>query len=314
MRRLVENLGLKLVSLALAVLLWFAVAGEKTSEVGLTVPVELQNLPPDLEVVGETVNTVEVRLRATPAIVRRLDREVVSLRVDLGGIEEGEHFFHLTEAAVRRPFGVGVVRLNPGSLTLNLERTLAREMPIVARVSGVPADGFEVAEVVSQPATARVVGPRSRLQALASVFTEAVAIDQARDNVVASVNIGIGNPLVRIEGNPRVLVTVRVRERPERRVLSDVRLEARGGRARVRPAHAKLTILGARSALAQLRADSVRAYVEVGGATVGAARPVAVEFAPGFAGLAVESVEPAEVVVVPGISGADAPRAAGKQP
>ena len=45
MRCLLENLPLKLVSLALAALLWFVIAGEKTLGVGLSVPVELQNFP-----------------------------------------------------------------------------------------------------------------------------------------------------------------------------------------------------------------------------------------------------------------------------
>ena len=43
-----ENLALKAVSLGLAVLLWFVIAGEKTSEMGLQAPVELQNFPPEL--------------------------------------------------------------------------------------------------------------------------------------------------------------------------------------------------------------------------------------------------------------------------
>jgi len=49
---LLQNMPLKLVSLALATLLWFLIAGEKTSEMGLTIPVELKNFPKDLELTG----------------------------------------------------------------------------------------------------------------------------------------------------------------------------------------------------------------------------------------------------------------------
>ena len=48
MRSLFDNLALKGVSLLLAALTWFVIAGEKTSERGLSVPVELQNFPKDL--------------------------------------------------------------------------------------------------------------------------------------------------------------------------------------------------------------------------------------------------------------------------
>ena len=41
MGALLENLPLKALSLALAVLLWFVIAGETTSEIGLVVRMEL---------------------------------------------------------------------------------------------------------------------------------------------------------------------------------------------------------------------------------------------------------------------------------
>ena len=56
MSGLFDNLPLKAVSLGIAVVLWFVIAGEKTSERGLAVPVELQNVPSNLEMTGEALN------------------------------------------------------------------------------------------------------------------------------------------------------------------------------------------------------------------------------------------------------------------
>ena len=133
---LLENLPLKLVSLALAALLWFVIAGEKTSEMGLSVPVELQNFPKDLELTGEPVNAVEVRLRASPGIIQRLGPGDVSAQVDLTGVQEGEHIVHLTGDSIRVPFGVKVVKITPSILTLNLERTLQKMVPVRPRLLG----------------------------------------------------------------------------------------------------------------------------------------------------------------------------------
>ena len=72
MRRLLDNLPVKAASLALAVLLWFVIAGEKTSERGMLIAVELQNFPKDLELTGDPVNQVEVRLRASPSLIQQL--------------------------------------------------------------------------------------------------------------------------------------------------------------------------------------------------------------------------------------------------
>jgi YbbR domain-containing protein len=207
---MLQNLPLKLVSLALATLLWFAIAGEKTSEMGLSVPVELKNFPTDLELTGDAVNAVEVRLRASPSIIQSLGPQEVSAHVDLSGVGEGEHIVNLTADSIRLPFGVKVVRINPSTLTVNLERTVQKMVPVRARLLGRPAPGYEVAEVTTSPPEVRVTGPKSRIQEVEGAFTEPVSVEAAQSTVVENVNLGLEDPLLRIQGSPRVRVTARV--------------------------------------------------------------------------------------------------------
>src|SRR5260221_595875 len=138
---LLENIPLKLVSLGLATLLWFVIAGEKTSEMGVSAPLELQNFPMDLEVTGEPVDNVEVRLRASPGIIQRIGPGDVSAQLDLAGLQEGEHIVHLTDKSIRMPFGVKVVKITPSILTLSLERTVQKVVPVRPRLVGRPAGG-----------------------------------------------------------------------------------------------------------------------------------------------------------------------------
>jgi hypothetical protein len=109
-----SNLGLKAVSLALAGLLWFAIAGEKTSEMGISVPGgAAEQCPRISSCTGDTVNNVEVRLRASPASSSGLAPARVSARLDLKGASEGERIIHLTNDAIRVPFGIQVVQISP---------------------------------------------------------------------------------------------------------------------------------------------------------------------------------------------------------
>ena len=119
MRSLFDNLALKAVSLLLAALTWVVIAGEKTSERGLSVPVELQNFPKDLELTGEAVTSVEVRLRASPGIIHGLGPRDISALIDLAGVAAGERIVHLSPETIRVPFGVKVVKVTPSILTLN---------------------------------------------------------------------------------------------------------------------------------------------------------------------------------------------------
>jgi hypothetical protein len=91
-----EHLGLKLVSLLLGFSLWYAVAREQEAEFSLSIPIELRDLPEGLEVIEESVQQVEVRLRGPAEILRRLTPQDVNIGVELKDAEPGERLAYLT--------------------------------------------------------------------------------------------------------------------------------------------------------------------------------------------------------------------------
>jgi YbbR domain-containing protein len=291
-----DHLPLKLLSVGLAAALWFVIAGEKTSEMGVRAPLELQNFAKDLELTGEPMNAVEVRLRASPGIIQRMDPGEVSALVDLTGFKEGEHIIHLTPEAIRLPFGVKVVKISPASLTLNMERTLEKVVPVRPRLLGRPAPGFEVAELLSEPSEVRIAGPKSRVQEVESAFTEPLSVDGARSTVVDQLNIGLDDAVLRIQGSPRVKVTARVQEAEARRSFEGLAVEGRGGAASLRPARVRVVLSGPPKLLGDVQPEQVRPFVDLRGASAGAAE-VAVELVPAVPGVTVRAVEPPRVTV-----------------
>src|SRR5262245_62013935 len=296
MRWLLDNLALKVVSLVLSVLLWFLIAAEKTSERGLSVAVEFQNVPKDLEMTNDPVDQVEVRLRAAPGIIQGLVPRELSAQIDLAGTSEGERIIHLTPDSVRVPFGVRVVKVTPSIVTLNFERTLEKVVPIRPRLVGRPASGYEVAEVSADPAEVHIIGPRSRVQEVESAFTEPISVDTVEHSVTESVAVGVEDPLLRLGGSSRVRVTAKVREVQEKRVLEGLPVEVRGGTAQLRPASVRITVTGPTSVLQRLDKGALKAYVSL--RDDGSPRaPVSVEVGSGLAGVSVIAVEPPEVTL-----------------
>jgi YbbR domain-containing protein len=275
------------------------IAGEKTSEMGVSAHLELQNFPQDLEVTGEPVDTVEVRLRASPGIIQRIGPGDVSAQVDLAGLEEGEHIVHLTEKDIRMPFGVKVVKITPSTLTLDLERTLQKNVPVRPRLVGRPAPGFEIGEVKADPVEVRIAGPRSRVADVVSAFTEPISVEGAQSTVSGMVNLGLEDPMLRILGSPRVRATVRVQETEAARTLEAVPVEVRAGAGTIRPASVRVSIEGPASLLGSLEPTDVHAWVDLAHVAPGKTAPVSVELAAGHTGLRVKETTPAEVSVRP---------------
>jgi len=297
-RLLSGDTALKLASLALAVGLWFVIAGRPSAERGLAVPVELRNVPRDLELTGDAVNTVDVRVRASPGLINSLDPGSVRATIDLAGAQEGERIVQLSPEQIQAPQGFRIVKITPSLLTLNLERTLKKTVPVRPRVIGRPAPGYEVAEITSSPAEVRIAGPRSRVQEVESAFTEPVSVAGAETTVTETVNVGVEDPLLRLEGGNRVRVGAVVRETRETRVFDGLRVEPRGRAARLSPSRVSVSVAGPSSQVRGLAASDLQAYVAMPQqGPVPGRLPVAVQIAAGRAGVSVVGAQPSEVSV-----------------
>src|SRR5262249_18041485 len=87
----IHNWRLKLVSLALATMLWAATAKEPASEIGVNVPLEYQNVPANAEVITDAINTVEVRLRGPSTLIKEIGPKEISTTVDMGKMPLGSN-------------------------------------------------------------------------------------------------------------------------------------------------------------------------------------------------------------------------------
>ncbi len=300
MRLLDADLPLRLASLALAAALWFVIAGRQTAERGLTVAVELRNVPRALELTGDSVDKVEVRVRASPGLIETLDPTRVLATIDLAGAQEGERIVQLTPSQIRVPFGFRVVRITPSLLDLTLESTKRKLVPVRPRVLGRPAAGFELSEVSCDPAEVQIAGPRSRVESVTSAYTEPVSVEGASAPVQETVNVGLADPMVRLEGGSRVRVTARVRETHETRVFENLEVAVQGEGARLQPARAAVVVSGPASQVRSLTASAVRPYVTLPqDGRLPERLPVAVTLGSGHPGVTVVETRPAQVALRP---------------
>ncbi len=262
-----RHLGLKVLALALATLLWLTVAGEHVVERSMRVPLEFRNIPPQLEIVGDPPATVDVRLRGSSGVLSRIEPGEVTAVLDLAGARPGSRLFPFHNDEVRAPYGVEVAQVTPGTLALDLERSLTRSVPIVPGLDGEPAPGFVVGRVTCEPPTVQIVGPESRIRQLAEATTEPVSIAGARDRVRDIVTVGVADSAVRLTQAQTVTVIVEIWPAPVERTLGGVPVQARnlgkGLRAQLTPSFVEVTVGGRRESIAALRADSVDAFVDL---------------------------------------------------
>ncbi len=117
-----ENIGLRIMALVLALLLWAYVTGGGETERVLTARVETMNLPAGLVVAGNPVERVELRLAGPRMLLAKIAADRLTIPLDLGGVREGSVTFAALETRLPMPAGVRITRIYPSTVELRLVR------------------------------------------------------------------------------------------------------------------------------------------------------------------------------------------------
>jgi YbbR domain-containing protein len=262
-----RNLWLKTLALGLSAVLWLTVTRDHVVERSLRVPLEYQNIPAELELTGEPPASVDVRIRGASSLLARLEPGEIVAVLDLHGARPGQRLFHLLADQVRAPFGVEVTQVAPPILSLTLERSGRRRVPVVPEIEGEPAPGFVVERVTADPPFVEVTGPESRLDAVREATTEPVSVQGATADVRDRVTIGVADAALRLSEARSATVVVEIVPAPIERSVKDVRVRVRnageGLRVSVRPAAVTVVLRGRREALGALDASRLEVFVDV---------------------------------------------------
>ena len=237
-----RHIGLKIVSIALASLLWVIVSGEQIVERALRVPLEFTNLPSQLEIVGEPPNVADVRVRGSSGALSRVAAGELVAIVDLRTAKTGQRLFHLTTADVRAPFGIDVVQVTPSNVSMRFEPSVSKVVPVVPSVEGEPAPGYVVGTVKADPATVEVVGPATALNNLTEAITEPVTVTGASRTIADTVTVGSADPLVRLREPLLARVTVTITAAPAEWDVRGITVEVRNATRPVQLTSREVTV------------------------------------------------------------------------
>jgi len=226
-----------------------------------------------VEIVGNTPDSVDVRLRGSSAVLSRLQAGDIVAVLDLSAARTGSRLFHIRSDEVRAPFGVEVAQVVPATLGLELEKSARRKVPVMPAIEGEPTPGFVVGSYVADPATVEIVGPDSHVRQVAEATTEPVSVKDARARIHDKVTIGVVDASVRLVQAQSANVTVEIWPAPVERRLPDVPVRWRnlgtGLRAQMSPQLVHVTVRGSKDPLAGLRSDGVQAFVDLAGLGAG---------------------------------------------
>lgn len=215
-RHVLHNLGLKIMSVGLAVALWLVVARDPVAEVGVQVPIEFHHIPENLEISSESIPQAQIRVRGPERIIRRMQPADVHAELDLSSVKAGERTFDLTAQQVHRPHDLDVVQVIPSQVQLSFDTRMVRDVPVHARVTGSFAEGYRIAQIVTDPASVTISGPKNRVSSVEAAITDPVNVSGVIDRATFVTHAYVPDPLVQVVHPQPVRITVIVQKSHER--------------------------------------------------------------------------------------------------
>ncbi len=210
-----SNWPLKILSVFLAVTLWFVVSAprrENVYERAFAVPLTLVGMPRNLVITTPVPDTVSVRLRARASDLRSMSSSNLEVPLDLRTAVPGDITFTIRSQAINVPPQVEVVSIEPSSVRFRVEEVRQKVVAIRPFLVGEPPKGYVIGDATVTPDHALVSGPMSQIRNFSEVATERVIMTGRTETFIQNVAVVSDSSLIRVIEPLMTQVTVPVTE------------------------------------------------------------------------------------------------------
>ena len=131
---ILENWKLKLLSVALATMLWFVVylIGETKKEI--SVPVSIVNLSRNYVIMKTDNAKVAIALTGRVSVLKDIKESDVKVSLSMSNIQEGENVFNISKSNVQIPRGVQIGDIRPSSIKIDIDRIIEKKVKTVVKL------------------------------------------------------------------------------------------------------------------------------------------------------------------------------------
>jgi YbbR domain-containing protein len=211
---LFQNLVWKLLSLAIAVVIWALVATEPELATFANVRLEYKNLPEGLEISSEPVSSVMLELRGPSGALRGMGDGIhPAVVIDMSDAATGERTFSIGDRNVKVARGVRLVRAIPAEVRFHFEPRRMNKVPVQVRFLGEGQNGYAVSAYHVDPPEMEITGPRSRVARIAAVVADPIDVSHATGTAQFHVNVFAEDSFVRFRDASEVVVTVAMKRK-----------------------------------------------------------------------------------------------------
>lgn len=189
-----KNLGLKVLSLTIALMLYLFVHSQTNATViALVVPVELKNMPAEKMVLLPALRQAQVSIKGPSFLVREVAISSPAFHVKLPKDVGQRYEVSLSDDQLPLPPSVEVLSIQPSSMELIFDTVITRDLPVEVPRIGKLSESVRLVDVTVTPETVAVRGPETELKGVDSIRSQPIdmrTIETSTDFTVSLRTIG----------------------------------------------------------------------------------------------------------------------------
>lgn len=194
-----KNVGLKLISLVIAIIAWFAVVSSTDSPVTHTfrnVPVNIVNSGvisdggKTMEILNNSDVVSTVQIKAPRSIIQEFGSSTayIAITADMKNLSDDGTTVVLTATTTKYSDRIENIRLSSETLEVRIEDKKTIQLPITATISGDMEPGYVLGDIIQAQNQVRITGPESVIDRIKSASVD-VQVTGFTDNISTSADI-----------------------------------------------------------------------------------------------------------------------------
>ena len=199
-----------LISLFLAVVLWYNVGGEQTVDTSVMIPVEVLNLPRELVISNQFKKEIEVTVNGPRTAIMEIENRQIRRQIDLSDAVPGTRVVANDMSSIDLPRGIDVLRIQPESIILSLDKLVKKTFPINPVTTGTPMVGYILKRLKMDPEVISITGPDTVLSRYEVLRTQVINIAGLNRSVQTQVPLDLEPAIVELIGETTVTADISI--------------------------------------------------------------------------------------------------------
>lgn len=170
-----SDLGLKVLALIIAILLWIQVHGQGMGSITVDARLELLGLPQNMVFINDFPEKVHLTISGLQSRLQALDIHKISVPLNVADIREpGIMMRSIVLQNIQLPMGLHVEKAQPDQLELQVDMLIEREFPIHANL--ITPDNFTVQDLKIEPEKVTLNGPEIWVDNISKIQTVSIRL------------------------------------------------------------------------------------------------------------------------------------------